>query len=141
MQEKIKSFTASEEGKLMYIVIVILCVAIGSYSLGRLSMKNTENPVLVRFEGKQIPLANELEPISDSESTTQVHSVANTSANALVGKDVGIHPYVASKRGKKYYPISCSAASTLKQENKIYFDTEEEAQAKGYSLSQSCMNN
>lgn len=46
--------------------------------------------------------------------------------------------FVASKIGKKYYPISCKAAESLSEKNKVYFKTEMEAQRAGYSLSERC---
>ena len=42
----------------------------------------------------------------------------------------------ASSKGSKYYLANCK--SNIKEENKIYFDTEIEAQNAGYSLSKSC---
>ena len=46
--------------------------------------------------------------------------------------------YVASSRGKMYYPTDCSAGDSLKPENKIYFKTSAEAEAAGYKRSSSC---
>ncbi len=46
--------------------------------------------------------------------------------------------YVASSRGKKYYPEDCSAAKSLSSSNLIYFTSQEEAEANGYSKSASC---
>jgi hypothetical protein len=46
--------------------------------------------------------------------------------------------YVASSRGKYYYPIDCSLAKNLKEENKIYFKTKEEAEDKGYIYNTKC---
>jgi hypothetical protein len=46
--------------------------------------------------------------------------------------------YVASSRGKYYYPIDCNLANNLKEENKIYFKTKEEAEDKGYIYNTKC---
>ncbi|MFH0830757.1 MAG: hypothetical protein V1895_01725 [Parcubacteria group bacterium] len=44
--------------------------------------------------------------------------------------------FVASSSGTKYHPIEgCSFADRIKPENKIYFSTEQEAQAAGYEPS------
>ena len=40
--------------------------------------------------------------------------------------------FVASKRGKKYYPVGSSAGEQLVPENRIYFKTEEDAKGAGY---------
>jgi len=40
--------------------------------------------------------------------------------------------FVASKYGKKYYSVNSAAGSRLKPENRVYFDTEVEAQKVGF---------
>ncbi len=46
--------------------------------------------------------------------------------------------YVASKNGTKYYLPSCSGANRIKEENKVYFDSVEEAQAAGLEPAANC---
>ncbi len=46
--------------------------------------------------------------------------------------------FVASSRGKYYYPIDCSLANGLKEENRIYFKTQQEAENKGYIYNTRC---
>ena len=46
--------------------------------------------------------------------------------------------FVASKNGSKYYPIDCGSASRIKEENRVYYATEEEAQADGKERSSAC---
>jgi len=49
--------------------------------------------------------------------------------------------FVASKSGAKYHPTeNCQWADRIKPENRIFFSTEEEAQAAGYEPS-SCLTN
>lgn len=45
----------------------------------------------------------------------------------------GAGAWVASKTGKKYYPADSAGAKKIKEENRITFATEEEAQKAGYS--------
>ncbi len=40
--------------------------------------------------------------------------------------------FVASTRGKKYYPVDSSGAESLSPENRVYFRTAEEAEGAGY---------
>ena len=40
--------------------------------------------------------------------------------------------FVASRRGRKYYPVDSSAGQRLVPENRLYFRTAEEAEALGY---------
>ena len=41
--------------------------------------------------------------------------------------------WVASKTGKKFYPADSAAAKKIKEENRVYFATEDKAKAAGYS--------
>jgi len=41
--------------------------------------------------------------------------------------------FVASKAGKKYYPMDAPQGQKIKEENRLYFKTAEEAEAAGYS--------
>ena len=41
--------------------------------------------------------------------------------------------FVASKTGKKYYAADSAAGKKIKEENRVYFKTEKEAEAAGFS--------
>jgi hypothetical protein len=41
--------------------------------------------------------------------------------------------FLASKRGKKYYPVYSAAAERIVPKNRVYFETETEAQLAGYT--------
>ena len=40
--------------------------------------------------------------------------------------------FMASKKGKKYYPVASAAANNLAPQNRVYFRTAEEAAQSGY---------
>ena len=46
--------------------------------------------------------------------------------------------FVASINGKAYYPANCEAAKRIKEENRIWFENKEEAEAEGYKPAQNC---
>lgn len=46
--------------------------------------------------------------------------------------------YVASKTGKSYHLPWCSGAKLIKEENKIWFNSKEEAEARGYAPAGNC---
>jgi hypothetical protein len=50
--EKIKSFAESEKGKDVLVLVVMVCVAISSFTLGRLSItqKDAAKPMVVKFD-------------------------------------------------------------------------------------------
>jgi len=132
--KKIKYFIQSEKGKDILIVIIVILVGLSSFQLGRLSKTNTSNSSGIRIEypsnEQNIPLSANLSQInSDNKADTTKINQLKTQTNGN---------YFASKRGKKYYPVGCSAGNTIKQENKIYFETSTQAEEKGYILSGSC---
>jgi len=46
--------------------------------------------------------------------------------------------FVASKNGTKYYPVGCSYSNRIKEENRIFFGSEEEAQKAGFERTVQC---
>lgn len=46
--------------------------------------------------------------------------------------------FVASVKGKYYYPLDCPLVETLSEKNKIYFSSKAEAEAKGYIYNNKC---
>lgn len=46
--------------------------------------------------------------------------------------------YVASKNGKAYYLPTCGGVSRIKEENKVYFATKQEAESAGYRPAGNC---
>ena len=74
------------------------------------------------------PLKLEIKPHHPSASQS-------LSTSPYKGEDQN---FVASKTGKVYYPSSCKASNRIKSKNKIYFASEQLAQAKHLTLSKSC---
>ncbi len=77
---------------------------------------------------EQIIKANNAIQVNSSQPTSSDGDASSTSAGS----------YVASSRGKKYYPVDCSAAASLSENNKVYFGSQEEAESSGYTKSSSC---
>ena len=134
--EKIKLFfketIQSEKGKDITIVIIVILVGLGSFELGRLSKENDSG-------GLKILSSTQTDDYSDQNSskTANVASAVNSIDSGRPTSDTQKN-FFASSKGKKYYTISCSAGKTIKQENRIYFTTGEEAERAGYTLSSSC---
>ena len=128
--EKIKpiitNWLESEKGKDVLTVIIVILVGLGSFELGRLSKGSDSSGIKIEYSGQTgISEANAISSINSLEKV----SVAENSA----GKN-----FFASNRGTKYYSIGCSGGKTIKQENRVYFSTREEAEKEGYELSSSC---
>lgn len=46
--------------------------------------------------------------------------------------------FVASINGKAYYPKGCKSANVIKEENRIWFESAEDAEADGYNRAKNC---
>ena len=103
---------------LLVLLIVLMCVA--SFGLGRLSAVSS-NKKQVRI---MAPAGQEID----------TKSVVASSGAAL--ENYG--NVVASKQGSKYHLPWCPGAKAIKDENKVYFSTREEAEARGYTPAANC---
>lgn len=74
-------------------------------------------------------------PIVLSETCTNAEEKSTTTPSSPNTIKTG--QYVASKNGEKYHPADSGTAKRIKVENKIYFDSKEEAEAAGYEPGQS----
>jgi hypothetical protein len=126
--EKIKGFMASDTGKDILVVLIVILVGLGSFELGRLSNKGQSTGVKVTY-----PDGQEASALSPINALGQVSS-QNIGIDSLDSNKA----FFASTKGTKYYSIGCGAGKTIKQENRIYFETSNVAEAAGYTLSTSC---
>ncbi len=125
--EKIKQFTGSDRGKDILTVIIVILVGLASFGLGRLS-KNSSNAG-IQIEYPEQTTGVEATALSSVNSSSLLQNTKTTSSAKT---------FFASSRGSKYYSIGCSGGKTIKQENRIYFNTNTEAENAGYELSASC---
>ena len=134
IKQNIKYCIESEKGKDMMTVAIVILVGLGSFGLGRLSKNNNPENVGVKIE-YPAQEANVLDAMADyaEKGDNGAVKIKNGSKPDLVNNN-----FFASKKGKKYYSIGCFAGKTIKEENKIYFSTEKDAQSSGYSKSTSC---
>jgi hypothetical protein len=124
--EKIKQFLESDKGKDALVVIVIILVGLGSFELGRLSKNSQNNGIKIEYPDQEASIVGSID-----ENSFNLNNLEN-SKKSISGN------FFASNRGTKYYSISCSAGKTIKEENRIYFNTSTEAQNAGYELSSAC---
>ncbi len=61
-----------------------------------------------------------------------LQSVPNIAAKATDGA------FVASQNGTKYYPKECAGAKRIKESNRVYFETANDAESQGYSMASGC---
>ncbi len=125
--EKIKQFFESEKGKNAITVFIVILVGLGSFELGRLSKEDKTSGIKIEYINQ-----------AENQSANVISSVKNSPEKVSITTNFGGKNFFASNRGNKYYSIGCSGGKTIKQENRIYFATREEAEKAGYELSSSC---
>lgn len=109
---------------------LIVIVALVSFALGRTSISDTASIVEQNTTQEQQPtvIGQEI------ENTVQKPSEI-TNAATVVQEKTG---YVASKNGTKYHLPWCGSARQIKEENKIWFETKEDAEKAGYTPASNC---
>ena len=123
----------SDKGKDVLTIIIVILVGVSSFYLGRLSNQNTTDGVKIEYTGQEASAIGGIESFKANNSQISLNpSIADKMNNNGQGS------YFASTRGKKYYSTGCSAGKSIKQENRIYFQTSTEAEKAGYTPSSSC---
>lgn len=127
MLTKIRNFCKTREKDLV-LIIVIICVAFISFGLGRLSkIEGNKSPVTIESLGAGIGNLGLESPVLGPEMT-QDEDFPSNQGGLLVG----------SKNGAKYHYPWCSGALRIKEENKIWFNSAEEALQAGYTPASNC---
>ena len=115
---------ARRGGGELYLTAVIVLVAVISFGLGRLS-KIREEKTPITIENAEI---GESKPLLTSNVDKTNSSSPSTSSKI----------FVASKNGKKYYYAWCESANVIKEQNRVWFSTQAEAEKAGYQPAANC---
>ena len=122
-QSKLMKFLDSR----YFVVVCLVLVAISSFSLGRISkIKATRAPVRIISENKESNMGVKSEVVGEVKG---VSVVVPEEASGQV---------VASKNGTKYHYPWCAGAKQISAQNKITFNSIEEARAKGLTPALNC---
>ena len=123
MFDKIKAILSEDN---VFYVLLILMIGLTSFGLGRWSMSGESAMV----QPASIVMSESSRPVSNAWSAG---AEADASASAATSGQ-----YVASKNGSKYHLPWCPGAKQMKEENKIWFNSKEEAISKGYTAAANC---
>lgn len=132
--EKIKGMAPKPQKRDLGSFIVIILVATGSFYLGQNNATKNNNSQVQVVGGREVVF--EKNPQTNSAIITG--HTANLNQNTLDENTYTKGNYLASSRGKKYYPVDCPASGNIKEANRIYFKTAQDAESRGYTLSSSC---
>ena len=108
----------------IFLVFCIVLISITSFNLGKIGAL------------KKTPIT-----IMPGQSQADVYSAVgdkNTAENPAKPQAVIDRRVVVSKNSDKYHFTWCSGAKRIKEENKIWFETEAAAQAAGYTKAGNC---
>lgn len=116
--QKVNEWIQAKKGEL-FTAVVIFLVGISGFGLGRLSaLLSKKEPIRIEEAVKSL---------QEGETANALHP-----AEQLEGK------YVGSRSGSVYHALGCLGAAKIKEENKIWFRSKEEAAARGYQPAANC---
>ena len=124
---KFKGLLQNTETQLAILIVVVSLV---SFVLGRVSIvENTQKPQGITQVSGVIMASSSQEVFSEAvEDEPEVTPPAQAEAKS----------YVGSKNGTKYHLPWCGSAKQIKEENKVWFGSKEEAEKAGYSPASTC---
>ncbi|KKU06229.1 MAG: hypothetical protein UX07_C0004G0017 [Parcubacteria group bacterium GW2011_GWA2_45_30] len=125
--QKVKLWISTNKSDL-YIASIIFLTAVASFGLGRLSILWPEKEPII-IENHELGIRNN----ETAEKT--LNSISPNSSFIIPNSS---QKYVASKNGAAYHFPWCSGALRIKEENKIWFETKEEAEKAGYKPAGNC---
>ncbi len=134
ISSKFKALLRNEEVLLALLIVVVSLVsfALGRFSVGTIGAPTSQDAtVLEAGEGTSPSLEN---PSQKAENIIKTERSPEKSTGAVSAEG----GYVASKSGTKYHLPWCSGAKRIKEENKVFFKTKEEAENAGYTPASNC---
>ncbi len=133
--EMIAGFFRSRKGRELLLAATLGLLAVISFGLGRLSAFESRTPP-VALVMRDPAVTTAAQTSSDSVLPTDVSSNEKVVAETAVQTHAGM--YVASKSGSVYHLPWCSGAKRIKDENKIWFASKDEAERAGYRPAANC---
>ena len=112
----------------LYLGMLLVAVGLFSFALGRLSTLEA------RAGEVRICLTSESALAGQASVGLGLEKVGKVSADSHEGTGT----FMASKSGTKYYPKGCRAGDRIKEENRIWFESREAAEAAGYAPALNC---
>ncbi len=123
---KFKEFMQNSD---ILLSILIVAISLSSFALGRYSV--TEKATGTISSQQKAEVVNSMN--GGSVPGVEKEVPTETSVSPQQGSE-----YVASKNGTKYHLPWCSGAKRIKEENKVFFQTKEEAEKAGYAPASNC---
>ena len=114
----------------LFLVLCIGLISFVSYNLGKIdALKKSPLKIGTSDLGKTGNSNLKADIFEASDSTT------TSTGNSPKKLDTRV---VASKNSDKYHYTWCSGAKRIKEENKVWFNSDKEAESRGYTLAGNC---
>jgi len=110
----------------VFVFLLISLVGLGTFLLGRISIMETERKAELRIIGAETSI-----PGGGVVAVSGIGTKTDTFSEVR-----GM--YVGSRNGTAYYLPWCGGVRLIHEENKVWFSSKEEAEAKGYRPAANC---
>ncbi len=128
--QKLKSVVLNDA---IFMALILISVGVISFGLGR----NSVHPGPLESAKKQNAAAV-TESRVPAAAPEKVNIVAPAVGSGATSATETAHTYVGSRTGKKYHLPWCPGAKQMKEENKVWFATKDEAEKAGYTPASNC---
>lgn len=122
-------------GKDAALYAVVLSSILGAWSLGRLSVQSSTLASSVAIENVFDKATDRFEC---QVSIDQVGGAGHTNQGVVLKPAPTEGAVVGSKNGSKYHHQWCSGVKSIKEENKVWFESVAAAEAAGYTQAGNC---
>ena len=129
--EKVKGWLAENRKDLLTAAFIFL-MGLGSFGLGRLSVIWPEKEPITITDGDLTQNTDGGTASAPAPAGAGTAAISNAPVVSAKGK------YVASKSGAYYHFPWCSGALRIKDANKIWFQTKQEAEVRGLKPAANC---
>lgn len=131
---KFKGFLANDT---LFMALLLILVGVGSFGLGRGSV-----PSEMLQERELSAVAVSAAPPTPKPPVSAPGRVSTGTADLPPSQPeteiASEQSYIGSKNGTKFHLLTCPGASQIKEENKVYFSSKQEAYSKGYTEAANC---
>jgi len=111
----------------IFLIFIIFFISLGSFGLGFLAGNDIKRPQMT---------IKSAEYDFSKDSPASVGGVfSELTENKNISRAGG---FVASKNGTSYHYPWCPGAEKIKEENKVWFKSSEDAEAAGYTAAKNC---
>lgn len=132
--KKIKTLF-KEHGRDLSLALLVFLTSVASFGLGRLSAIWPEKEPVRIDQPNKVDTSSAKGGLDETAAVSDFTKRSDPSTSPISSSHGN---FVASKNGSSYHLPTCPGAKQIKEENKIWFKTAEEARRAGYKPAGNC---